>query len=104
MELNEQEKERIIAEEKLRMETRKEFLKENLGKEGCGMPFRGGWYGRGCYGGGCHRFGFLKCLLIAAVIVFAVCHFWHHNYCGGPGYYGGNPAVSQPAAPPATKD
>jgi hypothetical protein len=89
MELNEQEKERIIAEEKLRMETRKDFFKENFG--------RGGWVGGGCHGG-CHRFGFLKCLFIAAAI-FAVCHFWHRPYCDGPGYYGGN-APTQQTAPP----
>jgi len=109
MELNEQEKERIIAEEKLRMETRKEFFKENFGRGGWmghlpgmlfrGGSFRGGWYGGGCYGGGCHRFGFLKVLVIAGVI-FAACHFWHRPYCEGPGYYGGYPATAQQAAPP----
>jgi hypothetical protein len=107
MELNEQEKERIIAEEKLRMETRKEFFKDHFGRGGWGMPFRGGhfrggWYGGGCYGGGCHRFGFLKVLVIAGVI-FAACHFWHRPYCDGPGYYGGS-APTQQTAPPAVKN
>jgi hypothetical protein len=100
MELNEQEKERIIAEEKLRMETRKEFFKENFGRGGWGghMPFRGAWYGRGCYGGGCHRVGFLKVLVIAGVI-FAACHFWHRPYCDGS-YYGGYQVPAQQTAPP----
>jgi hypothetical protein len=98
MELNEQEKERIIAEEKLRMETRKDFFKENFGGGGWGGRFRGGWVGRGCHGGGCHRFGFLKCLLIVGII-FAVCHFWHRPYCDGPGYYNEN-APTQQTAPP----
>ncbi len=98
MELNEQEKERIVAEEKLRMETRKEFFKENFGRGGWGMRFRGGWHG-GCYGGGCcHRGGILKCLLIVAVI-FAACHFWHGPYCAGQGYYGCQAPAAQTAPP-----
>jgi hypothetical protein len=99
MELNEQEKERIIAEEKLRMETRKDFFKENFGRGGWG----GHWMHRGGYGYyGCHRFGFLKVLVIAGVI-FSVCHFWHRPYCDG-GYYGGYQAPAQQAAPPAVKN
>jgi len=96
MELNEQDKERIIAEEKLRMETRKEFFKDNFGRGGWGH-FRGGSYAYGCHGG--HRFGFLKGLLLAAVI-FGVFHLCHRNYCGwGPGYYA--PYPMQPQAAPA---
>jgi hypothetical protein len=102
MELSQEEKDRIVAEEKLRMETRKEFFKENFGRHGWG--WRGGWQGHGCHrpcGG-----GFVKVLVIA-LIIFAACHFWH-NSCGyGMPYYGyGAPVYQVPQAqaiPPASK-
>jgi len=98
MELNEQDKERIIAEEKLRMETRKEFFKENFGRGGWGGPWRGGWHGYGC-----HRpfgLGIFK-VLVLGLVLFGLCHLWHRLYgCWGPGYYG-YPAYPAPqAAPP----
>ncbi len=105
MELSQEEKERIIAEEKLRMETRKDFLMNNFGQGGWGGHWRGGWYGHGCrrHCGG----GFFKVLLVA-LIVFAACHFWHHSCMNGPGYYGYGapacPAQSAPAVPPSTKN
>ncbi len=81
MELSQEEKDRIVAEEKLRMETRKEFFKDHFG----GMGWRGGWGHHSYYGHGCHRgFGFVKGLLLAAVI-FGIFHLWHHP-CGP--YYG----------------
>ena len=100
MELNEQDKERIIAEEKLRMETRKEFFKENFGgmhgPGGWGSPWRGGWHGYRCGG-----FGFFKGLFLALVI-FGLFHLWHHPYCGTyPGYYYGAPAYPAPQSAPA---
>jgi hypothetical protein len=100
MELNEQDKERIVAEEKLRMETRKDYFKENFGgMHGMGR-WGGGWHG---YGGHCYRyggFGFLKGLLIV-VAIFALFHLWHRPYCGwGPGYYG-YPAYPAPQSAPA---
>lgn len=94
MELSQEEKDRIVAEEKLRMETRKEFFKDHFG----GMGWRGGW---GHYGyGHCHRgFGFMKGLLIAAVI-FGIFHFWHHP-CYAPYYgYACPPAAAQAPMPP----
>jgi len=98
MELSQEEKDHIIAEEKLRMETRKEFLKENFGHGGYG--WRGGWHSYGCHrrcGGGLFK------ILAVVAIIFAACHFWHHSYCGGaPYYYGyGAPAYQAPQAPTA---
>lgn len=97
MELSQEEKDRIVAEEKLRMETRKDFLKDNFGGMGRG-PWGGG---HGCgHGYGCHRFGFLKGLLII-VLLFGLFHFWHRPFCGGyPGYYG-YPAYPAPQMAPA---
>ncbi|SRR5579871_5205477 len=110
MELNEQDKERIIAEEKLRMETRKEFFKEHFGgmrgPGGWGSPWRGGWHGYGCHGYRCGGFGLFKGLVLAAVI-FGLFHLWHRPYCGGyPGYYGyPYPAPqSAPAIQPPVKN
>jgi len=104
MELNEQDKERIVAEEKLRMETRKEYFKEHFGgMHGMGR-WGGGWHGYGCHGYRCGGFGFFKGLLLAAVI-FGFFHLWHHPYCGAPGYYGyPYPAPqSAPAPQPQSK-
>lgn len=105
MELNEQDKERIVAEEKLRMETRKEFFKENFGGMHGGW---GGWRG-GCHGYGhrCGGFGFIKGLVLALVIV-GLFHLWHRPFCGYgyPGYYGyPYPAPqSAPAPQPPVKN
>lgn len=103
MELNEQEKERIVAEEKLRMETRKEFFKENFG----GGRWGGGWHGGyGCHGYRCGGFGFFKALLLV-VVLFGLFHLWHRPYCGAyPGYYGyPYPAPqSAPAPQPPVKN
>jgi len=96
MELNEQEKERIIAEEKLRMETRKEFFKENFGG-----PWRGHW-GGGWHGYGCHRswgFGIFKALILALIIV-GLFHCWHRP-CYGPYYGYGYCPPSAPQSAPA---
>ena len=102
MELNEQEKEKIVAEEKLRMETRKEFFKENFG--GGGM-WRGRWggYGHGCHGMRCGGGGFLKGILLA-LLVIGLFHLWHrpcYNY-GAPGYYGCPAPPMAPQAVPQT--
>jgi len=101
MELSQDEKDRIIAEEKLRMETRKEFFKENFGHGRWGGRWRGGWQGRGChyhYGG-----GFVKILLVA-LVVFAACHFWHHDCWPGYGYYGAPAYPMQQAPAPPVKN
>jgi hypothetical protein len=99
MELNEQDKERIIAEEKLRMETRKDYFKENFGgMRGMGR-WGGGWHGYGCHGYRCG--GGLFKILILGLVIFGACHLWHRPYCGGyPGYYG-SPAPQAAPAPPA---
>jgi hypothetical protein len=104
MELSQEEKDRIIAEEKLRMQTRKEFFQENFGHGRWGGPWRGGWGGYGCHrhcGG-----GFFKVLLIA-LVVFAACHFWHNGCMNNPCYGYGAPAYQiqqqAPAAPSSNK-
>ena len=105
MELNEQDKERIVAEEKLRMETRKEFFKENFGgMHGWHGRWGGGWHGNGCHGYRCGG-GFFKALILVAVL-FGLCHLWHHTACGYPGYYGyPSPAPqSAPAPQPSVKN
>jgi hypothetical protein len=93
MEFGQEEKERIVAEEKLRMETRKEYFKENFGGMGWGHRWGGHWHG--CHGrcGG----GFLKALVLILVIA-ALFHFWHGAPCGPCGYY---PPAAQYQAPPA---
>ena len=97
MELNEQDKERIIAEEKLRMETRKEFFKEHFGGGHWGGPWCGSWASHGCHGYRCGGFGFFKGLLLAAVI-FGLFHMWHRP-CYAPNGYGYCPPVQQQTAP-----
>ena len=92
MELTDKEKERIVAEEKARLEARAEFMHEHW--HGCG----GGWHGR-------HRgFGLFKLLFLGAVL-FAAFHCWHRPYgsCGGYGYGAPvpPPAASAPAPQPS---
>jgi hypothetical protein len=103
MELNEQDKERIIAEEKLRMETRKEFLKENFGGGHGWGRWGGGWHSHGCHGYRCGGFGLFKALILAAVI-FGLFHLCHRPYCGYPGYYGYPAPQSAPAPQPPVKN
>jgi hypothetical protein len=97
MELNKEVKDRILAEEKYRMEIRKDMLKEQMGH--WGHWGRWGHHG-GCYGGygcGCgHRGGFFKVLLLG-VILFAIFHCggWRNHY-GACNYNA--PAVSAPSA------
>ncbi len=86
MALTEQEKERIIEDEKLRAETRKEQM---LGRCGTGRM------GRFCCGwGGCVG----KALLVILVLTVAFCGLWRHHGCS-PGYGYDKPAVqgSMPA-------
>jgi hypothetical protein len=66
MELSQEDKDRIREEEKLRMDTRREYLNQSC-----------------CHGGGCHRCGrgIFKVLgLIAAIAL--VGHFWCHGHGG----------------------
>ena len=103
MELNEQDKERIVAEEKLRMETRKEFFKENFGgMRGMGR-WGGGWQGYGCHSHRCGG-GIFK-VLILGLVIFGLCHLWHRPYCGGyPSTYGSPAPQSAPAPQPPVKN
>ncbi len=96
MELNEQDKERIIAEEKLRMETRKEFFKDNFGGMGWGGRWGGGWHGYGCHGYRCG--GGLFKVLVLGLAIFGLCHLWHR---GGPCGYGAYAPQVQNQAPAA---
>lgn len=102
MELNEQDKERIIAEEKLRMETRKEFFKENFGGMGWHGRWGSRWHGYGCHGH--HGFGLFK-ILVLGLAIFGLCHLWHGPTCGwGPGYYGYPPPAPQSAPQAPSKN
>jgi hypothetical protein len=104
MELNVKEKERIIAEEKLRMETRKEFFKENFGGMGWRGRWGGGWHGYGCHGYRCGGFGLFK-VLILGLVIFGLCHLWHRAPCGAyPGYYGNPASQAAPAPQPPVKN
>jgi hypothetical protein len=95
MELSQKEKDRIIEEEKLRLETRKEYLKDNLEGMGCGNKFGGGC-GCGCHHR-CGHWGFLKGIIWLVVIV-ALFHFWRWSPgCGSNGYC----PSAQPQAPAA---
>ena len=98
MALSDQEKERIIEEEKVRAEARAQH-----GGDCCG--------GGGCCGGHGHyrRGGFLKGLLVGALAFWAVSALCRHH-CGGmgmyghgcamaPGCYGAPMAPAAPAAP-----
>jgi len=99
MELNEQDKERIIAEEKLRMETRKDFFKENFGGMHGWGRWGGGWHGYGCHGYRCGGFGLFK-ILVLGLVIAGLCHFWHRP-CYGPYGYGYYPPPVQNQAPTA---
>ncbi len=84
MELNEQDKERIIAEEKLRMDIRREFFKENFGRMGWHSYGHGGFCGYGRPWG----FGLFKALVLGLAL-FALFQWGRHSHCEGyPGYYG----------------
>lgn len=93
MELSEQEKERIVAEEKVRAEARAQV--------------EGGWHG--CCGGGYHRRGgFLKGLLVGVLAFWAVsalcrhrCGMGYGHGCGmgAGGCYGAPVTPATPATP-----
>jgi hypothetical protein len=86
MELSQDEKDRIVAEEKLRYETVKELKKQEGG---------GGWgphgknCGCGCHGHGfgfgspaCHCGGFWKGLILGLVLSALAGFFFHHRHDG----------------------
>ncbi len=83
MELSQEEKDRIVAEEKLRFETKSQLKREHGGR---GYGWGGGY--------GCHRGGFWKGLLVgvlACLILGFLFHphrdewrgGWHHHGYGG---------------------
>ena len=100
MELSQEEKDRIVAEEKLRFETKRQLMQEQSGSR-CGGW--GGW-GQPGYGWG-HRRGFWRGLflgLLLAVLFSFLCH--HHRYggfCGqGGACFYGTQNAEHPAPPP----
>ena len=89
MELSDQEKERIAAEEKVRHEARKALHREEWG--GC--------CGRGGHGWG-HRGGFWKGLIVGLLLCAAFGMLRHHGKCGyGHGYMAGPGGCAQMAQP-----
>lgn len=121
MELSQDEKDRIAAEEKVRFEARGQLWKEVKAKKGghgpgCNCPSCAGGgggcacgHGYGGYGGGCrcHRGGFLLGLLAGIVLTLLLGLFLHHHHrwdgydgyggCCHMGGYGYPPAQSAPA-------
>jgi uncharacterized iron-regulated membrane protein len=91
MELSEQEKERIAAEEKVRFEAQRQLMREHYRGWRYGHRCRGGWFG-----------GVFKVLLL--VFLFSAI-FWHPWRPWHYGYYAdcgaGRPAVQQQTSPEA---
>jgi hypothetical protein len=89
MELSEQEKERIAAEEKVRFEAQRQLMREHYRGWRHGRHCRGGWFG-----------GVFKVLLL--VFLFSAI-FWHPWHPWRYGYYRDcpvdRPAVHQPTSP-----
>jgi hypothetical protein len=91
MELNQEEKERIIAEENVRMTARKEYFKEH------GEIWRKKHCGSGLSGCCCHHFGFWR-IIIVVLLLIVIFHFfmfrnwgygcWRASQYGRPAYHG----------------
>ncbi len=95
MELDEKERGKIVAEEKLRMETRKEYMRENIG----GLRGMGPWGGgRGFHGfhGHCHGGFVLLRFLFLGLALFGLYSLWHSTACGRS--FGGDVAPHAVAA------
>jgi hypothetical protein len=78
MELTQEEKERILAEERVRFDAKKQILEEQAHAR-CG-------HGRGCGCGCCRHGGFLKGLILGVLLTalagFLACHFGYcHSQC-----------------------
>lgn len=86
MELSQEEKDRIVAEEKLRFETKTQLMGEKWGKHH-------GWGGPDWMGHGCHRGGFWKGLLLGLFLALLFGFLFHHHRYGHGGWrhggYGG---------------
>jgi hypothetical protein len=96
MEFSHEEKERIIAEEKLRHETRKELLAQGGGK-GCGN----GACGSGLHGS-CHCGAFWKGLILG-LILSALFGFIFNRHYGMDRCLYGSTMMQNQAAPDATQ-
>lgn len=81
MELNEKERAKIVAEECLRMETRKEYMRLNIGDMRGMCPWGGG---RGFHGfhGRCHGGFVLLRFLVLALALFGLYSLWHPTPSG----------------------
>lgn len=93
MELSEQDKDRIKAEERARFEARRELMHEKWG----------GWGGGCCGGHGWHRFGFLKGLVVGIILcwLLGLCRMHMPWGCYGPGMMGqGCYGMGAPMTPP----
>jgi hypothetical protein len=118
MELTQEEKDRIIAEENVRFEAKNQLWKETKAKggghgPGCTCPSCGGGgggcacgHGYGKWGGGCgcHRGGFLMGFLLGIVLTILLGLVLHRHHgrdgYGGWGHhwgYGYPPAQTEPA-------
>jgi len=91
MELSDQEKERIAAEEKVRFEAQRQLMREHYRGWRHGHGCRGGWFG-----------GVFKVLLVVLIVGAIFWHPWRPHY----GYYDcryARPAVQQQQqTPPQT--
>lgn len=104
MELTQQEKERIEAEEKVRFETKKSLMKAECdgGGKGCGC---GCHQGTKCGTCGCHHGGFWKGLILGLILAFLfgfVCRAGYHRYCHEDGW-GNRSSMEQPAQAPVVE-
>jgi hypothetical protein len=98
MELNEKERAKIVAEECLRMETRKEYLRLNIG-DMRGMCPWGGGRGFNGFHGRCHGGFVLFRFLVLALALFGLFSLWHHTTCRQS--FGGDSAPHAAQAVPA---
>ena len=99
MELSQEEKERIIAEEKLRFETKRQLIREQWGG-----PWSGWGRGYGGWGNSCgHRGGFWRGLFVGLLVwaLFSFCGHHHRCWYGQGACQVGMPnAQSAPQAEP----
>jgi hypothetical protein len=100
MEFTHEEKERIIAEEKLRHQAIKELQAQGGGK--CCSSHTGAMGIHGC----CHCGGILKGVILGLVLAALFCFFFDRHH-GGNGWgrcpYNGSPMMSSPDSQGQTK-
>lgn len=91
MELSQDEKDRIVAEEKLRFETVKSLKIQDAAAGGHGMGYGGGCHGQGFAGHRCHCGGIWKGMILGVLVgLFIGSFFGHRSYgpYGGHCYFG----------------